>query len=742
MDISGEYYAHINENTGQVQTVKQHCENVASMAENFVIQPFKTLAYDIGLYHDVGKYQPSFQRRIRNADIRVDHSTSGAIASEDFQSNTAILIAEYCIAGHHAGIPDGGRRGDSKDVPTLYGRLRKDCEDYSEYKNELTIHNINDKELTNFVIQDCENSKQGIDKFAFIVRYIFSALVDADSLDTESFCNGTKRKSLKSDFKACEEKLQEKFASFEAKTDLQKARARVQAQAYSNIAKDADIYLMNMPTGSGKTLCSISCALSKAIQERKKRIIYVIPYNSIISQTAETFQDIFGNSASILRHQSTYSSEDKDQRGKDYRLESEEYRLQLKQATENWDADLIITTSVQFFESIYSNKRGKLRKLHNMADSILIFDEIHMMPKENLQPCLEAVAYITRYLNSKAFFLTATMPDFKSLLKKYTTAGIHTTDLITDTSDFGYFKRCEYEDIGAVNEDDLISDAGKHASALIILNSRQETKKLYLLSASVRKFHLSTYMTARDRQNTITAIKDALKDMEIKYSNLQSVPEEERVIVFSTSLIEAGVDLDFDAVYRELSGLDDILQSGGRCNREGKRKGAQTYIFEIESEGAKKPVSDDRGEITRGLLQRFREIDDPACIREYYNELYYLHEDELTENAMYNFPCDDLRSIPFSSYNFKMINQESVSVVIGQDDESKRIIEQLRHSGSSLELTRKLQKYTCTVKWREFASLKDQHAIDDFGTGIWCLISDGYYDKETGITVESRDYFL
>lgn len=747
MNHAEEYAAHINSETGEIQSVMQHCCNVAALSENFVCQPMKDLAYDIGLLHDVGKYQDSFQRRIREgAKIRVDHSTCGAKAAASLPM-PASLMAAYCIAGHHSGIPDGGTAASTEDDPTLRGRVKRKFEDFSEYQTELMPRKIDGMKLAQYVGEDCEkDTGKIIDKFAFITRYLYSALVDADSLDTEQFCTGTRRETLTSDFQECEKKAFERLGSFTAVTDLQKARGRIQQQAFREIENPAEIYLMNMPTGSGKTLCSIACALKKARIEGKKRIIYVIPYNSIISQTAETFQKLFGKSASILRHQSTFAIEEQkpDARAKDAGQSEEDYRTLLRQATENWDAELIITTTVQFFESIYSNKRSRVRKLHNMADSVLIFDEIHMMPRENMRPCLEAIAYLTKYMNSTALFLTATMPDFEQLIRAYAPGDIQIHNLIPNHSDFRYFQRCAYEYAGTVSEERLIESVSEHASSLVILNSRKETRRLYSMTAEGKVFHLSTYMTAFDRQRTINEIHNALEEQERRYSGHEdSVPLQERIIVYSTSLIEAGVDLDFQTVYREIAGVDNILQSGGRCNREGKRDGAKTIIFELESERTK-PSSDDRAEITRGLLKQFDSIDDESCIREYYRQLFDLHKDEMEKNAICRSqPGVDLLSIPFASYSFEMISNEEYSIAVGEDDESRKLIEEIRETGGTLSLSREIQRYCCSVKRWELDELIQQRAIDDYGTGIWCLTDPNhYYDLKTGVRFETSDTFI
>lgn len=196
------------------------------------------------------------------------------------------------------------------------------------------------------------------------------------------------------------------MSAFMCRTRLQKARSALQAQAFQRASRDAEIYLMNMPTGSGKTLASVKIALERALAGKKKRIIYVIPYNSIIDQTVDVFEGLFGGELEILRHQSTFSYEDTED-------QDEDYQKAAKLAVENWDAPFIVTTAVQFFESIYANKRGKLRKLHNMADSILVFDEAHLMPQSYLQPCLQSIAFITKYLNSEAIFFDGNHAGFR-----------------------------------------------------------------------------------------------------------------------------------------------------------------------------------------------------------------------------------------------------------------------------------------------------------------------------------------
>lgn len=727
------YIAHINERTEEYQTLKEHSKNTAELCKGFAIPIMKEFMYNLGLLHDIGKYQHSFQKRIRGINIKVEHSICGAIEAGRQYSGPIGLIMEYCIAGHHSGIPDGGNQNDTPDMTTLQGRLKRKTEAFDVFVQELPITQTNQKEFITFLADDCEcNLNKLIDKFAFLTRYCFSCLTDADSIDTAKFCNEMSIASLKADFAVCLDKLNVRLSSFECKTELQRTRALLQKQVFQKKNSDAEIYLMNMPTGSGKTLCSMKFSLERAILKNKKRIIYIIPYNSIIDQTSETFENLFQEDLQILRHQSTFSYDNE-------KYSDESYVMAAKLAAENWDAPFIITTAVQFFESIYSNKRGKLRKLHNMADSILIFDEAHLMPLEYLQPCLQAISYITRYLNTEAVFLTATMPDFSKLIKKYTFHDSKVLDLITDTSDFTVFKKCTYQYLGELSAESLLLKASASPSSLIIVNNRKTARKLYEMS-TVESYHLSTYMTSFDRKRVLKRIKIALANLQKDFPDETCIPESRRIMIISTSLIEAGVDLDVHTVFRELAGLDNILQAGGRCNREGKRAFADTYIFELFSE-KKTPSPDERRSITKGLIKKYPDISCEESIHEYFERLFFLKEREIQQNTM-SQRTQDIISIPFKTYaeEFELIDSAQISLVVSRDKKSSSLIETLEYAG--LNTIRNLQEYTCSVYRWELEDLLKQHAVKQYSSGICCLENTDFYDEDIGILFEAQDYFL
>lgn len=741
-----QYIAHINEHTEEIQTVKEHSENTALLCRRFAISQLKDFMYVTGLYHDAGKFQPSFQKRIKGANIRVEHSTCGALAvkeryEKDKMDSIMTLMMEYCIAGHHSGLPDGGISAQNPDDITLRDRMARTFEDFSAYKSELPCPEVDTKAWLTYMAGDCQrtadarrNAEYWIDKFSFFTRYAFSCLVDADSQDTAQFCRERERpRAMQGSFVRCLEKVNKKITSFQCETELQKARALLQAQAFEHAEQKGEIFLLNMPTGSGKTLASVKIALERALKTGKKRIIYVIPYNSIIDQTVNVFETLFGEDMEILRHQSTFSYDDAEEK-------SEDYREAAKYAAENWDAPFIITTAVQFFETIFANKRSRLRKMHNMSDSILIFDEAHLMPEQYLQPCLQGISFITRYLNSEAVFLTATMPDFSELIGKYALPDSNIVDLICDRTEFEKFKKCRYRYLGEISSETLLEKTKEYPSNLIIVNKKKAARKLYQ-DCTGKKFHLSTYMTSVDRERVLNQIRKELKNLERDYPDLENVPDNRRITILSTSLIEAGVDLDVYTVFRETAGLDSILQAGGRCNREGRRTAADVYVFDFSDETMKMTV-DDRISLTKGSLEAYEDISSAECIEAYYRRLFFMNEEILTEYAMHR-QCTDVFSIPFKTYAeyIKIIDSKNMSVVAaGKDEKGRELVEKLRFTKTAD--ARKLQKYTCTVTQSEFNDLLGQGALDDYGTGIYCLTNDDYYDEEVGILFEAKDYFI
>ena len=733
-----EFYAHTRED-GERQTVKAHLIGVSKLAEGFSVDFLKPLAKKASYDHDTGKYALKYQWRLDDDNIKFSHAACGALEYKKFADKNDCFapLMEYCIAGHHTGLMDGGTGADNSDSPTLSGTLKRGNEytgdsDYSAYATEIEFATLTQEEITPPYNELCsaKDPTELIERYAFFTKFVFSCLTDADFLDTEIFCNKNVERGMSGDFEKALDKLNRELSDMPSDNPLRQARSRIQQQAFDNSVNKSHISILDMPTGSGKTLCSLKLALESG----KKRIIYVIPYTSIIEQTANKFEKMFGDVLPVLQHHSNYSY--------DGNTEEEKKTVEkLKRTCENWDAPLIITTSVQFFQSIYHYKGSALRKLHNLRDSVIVFDEIHLIPTELLRPCLKAVGYITKYLNSEALFLSATMPDYSKLFDKFL-PDVNYNKLVTDRTNFKYFKKCEYKDMGKTTLETIAENASRCKNALIVVNTKKTAAELYNLVQG-EKYHLSANMTPAHRSRVIEVVRKKLK-------------KGEYITVVSTSLVEAGVDLDFNTVFRQLSGLDSILQAGGRCNREGKDAKGYVYVFDIDETYRKGSDLAMRINKTKGLLEKYQDITSYDCIKEYYDGIFDFNQSRIAENsiAKYNEQSNSFDrqglmspySIPFRSYamQFEYISADIISLVIDDpnDQTCHKLVETLRNGDMSVR--RALQKYSVSVYMNVFKDLYSQGVLKDHGTGIFILENQSYYNNETGLDTQAamQDYFI
>lgn len=734
-----EFIAHIRELDGKKQSVFEHCSSVSSLAKDYAKDEFKSIVSLTGLYHDIGKYAVTFQKRLYGSNVRFEHSICGALELEKVKSKNDIMIImmQYCIAGHHTGLPDGGSNTDVLDCPTLQGRLKKVANysgenSYNKYSDEITIKVPDFTPLIKYILSECKTKEDALEEYAFFTRYVFSCLKDADFIDTEVFCKPEIERGVKGDFKKALEILNKRLSEFKQDTIVRKSRTTLMKQAISN-SGNGNIHILNMPTGSGKTLCSLKLALEKAVKEGKKRIVYVIPYTSIIEQTANDFEDMFKEVLPVLQHHSNYNYDETEDN-------SDKTNDKMKLSCENWDAPLIVTTSIQFFQSLYHYKGSGLRKLHNLADSVIIFDEIHLIPTEYIQPCLRGVGYISRHLNSECIFLSATMPNYDKLFKKYISDST-TNELIRDKESFVNFQNCEYINLSKTDYENIIQKADQFQSSLIIVNKRQTARDVFN-KVEGKKYHLSTYMSPYHRSGIISSIKRDLKD------NI-------KITVVSTSLVEAGVDLDFESVFRELTGLDSILQAGGRCNREGKRKTGKVFIFETDDRIRNGDIQT-RINITKNLLDTYPTVNSSECIEEYYNRLFNENESDIHRNTIAHFDSItnsfDSRTVntpmtmPFKSYaqNFKYINSDTISIVINhENDNCQTLISKLILG--NMQVRRSLQRYSVSVYRYEFDDILKLGILGNMGNGIYLLSNMNYYDEMTGLNpclVKDEDYIF
>jgi CRISPR-associated endonuclease/helicase Cas3 len=733
----GEYYAHSKENLpeSQWQTLDAHLTNVSTIAgifaASFGAREWGTV---VGRLHDLGKYGDDFQLRIRGEKIRADHSTPGAKYTEKLikEPRGAGRLLAYCIAGHHAGIPDGD---SGEDDSCLVKRIERCIYDFSEYAGPL------DRIKIPTCLQPAEgNEKSRIDGFAasFFVRMLFSCLVDADFLDTEAYID-PERASKRNKYLRLPQIKQmldshlDSLARKAPKTAVNELRALILQESRVSADKAPGLFSLTVPTGGGKTLSSLAFATDHALKYKMDRIIYVIPYTSIIEQTAAVFKGIFGPH-SVLEHHSNIIIE------KDSTDEEEEENRRL--AAENWDAPIVVTTNVQFFESFFSNRSSKTRKLHNVANSVVILDEAQMLPVPFLRPTLAAMRELTSHYGATLVLCTATQPalserqDFKGGL-----SGVR--EMMSDPKKLEKaFKRVKAEYIGELVDKDILSRLLEEKQVLCIVNTKKHARLIFEgLGADDGSYHLSAAMCPMHRRLTLEAIKKRLRNGEI-------------CRVVSTQLVEAGVDLDFPVVFRSLAGIDSVVQAAGRCNREGKlSESGRVYVF-VSEEYPPPGYLKQTAQISERILRNdAKDILSAQTTEEYFKELYWLNDSsgKLDSKQIVNRFKDGIvhGDFPFSTIasEYKIIANAQESVIVPFDDAAAALCAELKNVvrlGWSIGgFLKRLQPYTVQVYKKPLDALIDQGFVTMVDERIYLLSELGKreaYSEQYGLNPASNEF--
>ena len=710
------FAAHIRENDQKEQTVEEHCRNVAELAATFAGKFGNAeFARQVGLVHDIGKYSAAFQRRIRGANNTVDHSTAGAIEL----ANVGNQVGAFCVAGHHAGLPNLGAKGDVKANGTLYGRLQdtRNLENYEAFRKDIILSNP----ARPYVKMD----KNGFAVSVF-TRMMFSCLVDADYLDTEEFMRGGE--TPRGGFAEMPELLGKlrQFISerrfLEGKEGIAGIRSEILRECIeagrSPRREGQELWSLTVPTGGGKTIASLAFALERAVREGFDRIIYVIPYCSIIDQTVDVFEGILGE-ANVLAHYSEAEYVDKEEN------EEEKYSLGVRKrlAAENWDCPVVVTTAVQFFESLFAARAGSCRKLHNIANSIVIFDEAQMFPRTFLLPCVQAIAELTVNYRVCNVLCTATQPSLEQFFQGYSTK-LSVTEICRNPMELHEkLSRVQFRDLGRLSEDALAERLMEQRQVLCIVATKKAAQEVFGKLEGDGNYHLSTLMTPEHRRAVLKTIREQLLAGEI-------------CRLVSTSLVEAGVDLDFPIVYRETGGIDNDVQAGGRCNREGKRRREESFVYLFEREEGKLPSFLKRpAEIARGILQKTEEIDSPRAVTEYFNRLYHA-EGESLDNANILALLDPHKlAFRTAAEKFKLIRDEGQkTILIPRTKEAKELAEllQLPNYVPSREIYRKIGKNSVNVYDRQFHELLPVLNLINDNLAILSDVEHNY-SEETGL---------
>lgn len=725
------YIAHKRED-GTEQELATHLKNTAKLAGKFAeVFNNQEYAYVCGLLHDLGKYSDAFQKRIKEDGKPCDHSTAGARVIKELCKSGKLL--SYCIAGHHSGLPNHGSLKDMPREGTLCSRLTNSyiIPAYEEYKNEITDLSLKPVPNLKFYIQQKD---MGMTFYMFI-KMIYSCLTDADYLDTEDFMsNGQVNRSVTYNFNKMLEQLNNRLTEFKGREGIINEKRRdILNQCITKANLPRGLFTLTVPTGGGKTLSSMAFALNHLTNQinEMKRIIYVIPYTSIIEQNAKVFSDIFGKE-NILEHHSNY----------DFTSNEDDFNDVKKLATQNWDMPIIITTNVQFFESLFSNKSSRLRKLHNIANSIIIFDEAQMLPIDYLEACTKGISELVFNYSCTAVLCSATQPAIMDMFPQE----LKSTEICENTEElYQIFKRTTIINRGLLSSEDLAKEMNEAQQCLTILNTRRHAKKLYSLLIGEGVYHLSTLMCPIHRAKMIDEIKTRLE---------RNLPCK----VVSTRLIEAGVDVDFQKVYRSYAGLDSIIQSAGRCNREGKLRDAEgnllhgeVNIFQSEDEYSKKqplgfklPI-----EITQEIIRNYEDITSPEAIEDYFKKLYFysgentLDNKEIVKRINEGVPAkaksvEELFDFPFEDIgkDFKLIDEDTYSVIIPYDDKAKELIQSLKYCEFFGEILRALQGYSVNIYESEYNKLFAAGKLEFYKQDIAVLRSMDDYNEATGINID------
>ncbi len=742
-----EYFAHSGHNSDKSdwQRLDDHAMCVARLAAEFAA-PFglERGAYLAGLLHDVGKYTRAFQKRLSDQEGAVDHSTAGAAHILELASPTSLdaivtHCAAYCILGHHAGLPDWDSPRGAID---RIDRFRSDPQRAIDpvWRNELRPDG---SALFPSGFQQVKEYRSF--QFAFMARMIFSCLVDADFKDTEAFYCKIEALQKNRDWRALPDLLPSLLSQFDSHmmglggrdTDINKLRAEILTHVRSKATSTPGLFTLTVPTGGGKTLASLGFALDHANLHGHRRIIYAIPFTSIIDQTAKIFRDVFGGGDEIvLEHHSAIDEEKQSDR------RDRTSRDKLKLATEDWAAPIVVTTNVQLFESLFAARTSRARKLHNITGSIIILDEAQTIPRPLLIPCMRALEELARNYRCTIVLCTATQPALGSPRLK---GGLplEGRELAPDPVRLSQkLKRAEIRRAGDATNSHLIAELRGHSQALVIVNSRKHAYELYkdAVAAGLEGMvHLTTRQCAAHRRRILDDVRARLKH------------DGQPCRVIATSLIEAGVDVDFPRVWRAEAGLDQIIQAAGRCNREGRRDKGQSLVtvFSTPGYGAPAEIRGLIGDMER-TANAVPDLMSLAAIERYFTEAYWrLGPDRLDAKKIIGMFDIGTRGPMFkfreAAEQFRMIESGMLPIVVPFDDAAKEVVQKLTVPDiPSGRLARELQNYVVQVppKARELLRSNGHVAFanPEFRGDQFAVLKTELYQPDVGLVWENAEY--
>ena len=691
------------------QLLHCHLTGTAERAEKFAAAfGAGEIGYQLGLCHDIGKYTREFQDRLLRGGPKVDHATAGGQVIR----NLAGPLFAYPIIGHHSGLPDGGSPRDAAGTPTLFGRLAKqppDIPDYSAYSEEIALSLPAEPPLR--PLYDAGFS------VSMLIRMLFSCLVDADYLDTEHFMRDAQvSRGGYDDIPTLHARLTAYIDRFGKPIDaINIKRNQILSDCLQAAELPPGLYTLTVPTGGGKTIASLAFALSHAKEHGLNRVIYAIPYTSIIEQNAAVFAEIAG-SENVLEHHANI----------DYDQAEDDTAERKHLSTENWDAPIVVTTNVQFFESFFASRTSRCRKLHNVAGSIIILDEAQMIPLPYLLPCVRVISELVHNYGCTVVLCTATQP----ALEGFFPPELPCREISTDPAGlYDFFRRTTFVPLGTLDDETLSGRLADTPQVLCIVNTRKQAQALFHLLPEEGRYHLSTTLYPEHRKRILNEIRARLAE---------GLP----CRVVSTSLIEAGVDLDFPIVYRAEAGLDSIIQAAGRCNREGKRPADESpvYVFRSDEQYQTPLPQHALVEAYIYVAKRYDDLSSPEAIAAYFTFLYKIRGDTLDEQDIIKQLEDGMSkggSFPFRSIDdaFKLIDSHTRTVLIPDTTEAAELAERLRRGERTRSLLRRVGRHSVSVYDNHYRDLRSLGIITPIDDEIAILAMLEAYNSHTGLTL-------
>lgn len=679
-----DYFAHSGNAFGHWHLLKDHLASVSELAGSYTVGwKGEEEAKLAGLLHDLGKYGDRFQNRLRGADRGLDHWSQGAYLAI---KNSKAIAAAVAIQGHHIGLQSLQKPDLQKLAPEILKTHHPQALALSEYNPVVLEQRLNEDQLSvTRPQQRLFDSLLGSDEARIDnmldVRRLFSALVDADFIDTEAHFNGDnhgkipRRPGLKLNDNGLAQQvlqtlsdylhLQSSKPSFD--NTLQIIRQQLSQDCLKQAEQNTGNFTLTAPTGSGKTLSMLRFALQHAIQHKLERIILVVPYLSIIEQTADIYRRLFAGFEEdlILEHHSmTGLGEEQNQCDADGQDDRQRLIKRQRLLAENWDAPIIITTSVQFLESLFSNRPSACRKIHRLAHAVILFDEVQTLPTSLAIPTLAALSHIANQWHSSVVFATATQPAFNHLhssVMEHCRNGWQPREIVADSAAMmQQTRRVEFTWLAEKPDwAQLAERIEQHEQILCIVNLKSHAHELWQHLADANDcFHLSTNQCPLHRQNVLQQVRQRLADGR-------------SCRLIATQCIEAGVDIDFPVVYRALAPLDAIIQAAGRCNREGRQQTGQTVVFTPNTD----KLYPDHGYrqaalVTESLKQELGDrfdLYDPATIQRYYRRLYAVADPAQQAPALYQA----IRELNFAetARHYRLIHNDSINILTPYDPE-------------------------------------------------------------------------